>query len=54
MSPQINSPKVFKIASGFYFGFATEKCTKLSLMSTGNITLCLEQHTARKKRVEQV
>jgi hypothetical protein len=23
-------------------------------MSTGNITLCLEQHTARKKRVEQV
>jgi hypothetical protein len=57
MSPQINGPKVFKIASAFYFGFARAKCTKLSLVSnvsTGNITLHREQHVAYKKRVEQV
>jgi hypothetical protein len=57
MSPQINGPKVFKIASAFYFGFARAKCTKLSLVSnvsTGNITLRHEQHVACKKRVEQV
>jgi hypothetical protein len=57
MSPQITSPKVFKIASAFYFGSAREKCTKLSLVSnvsTGNITLCREQRIAHKKRGEQV
>jgi hypothetical protein len=50
-------PKIFKTASAFYFGFAREKCTKLSLISNvtiGNITLRHEQHVARKKMVEQV
>ena len=54
---QINSPKVFKIDSAFYFGSAREKCKKPPLasnVSTGNITPCHEQHVACKKRVEQV
>jgi len=57
MSPQINTPQVFKIASAFYPCFFKENIRRRCLTSKVcmcNLMLCQEQHVAHELWAEQV